>query len=428
MNSVVRDLQELLGSLKDKCNAAAQNDAFPQLQGKPVAQFTPSDINKLIENISNLLESNPDFPDSSLGTLNKCKQALQGLVAQAAFLNNGHIVTAILGIVNMLTLVHDAIKKELPDFNDATYLKKLAKLRADIRALEAGVQDVEPRLKGLDNEVEVIAEAATTARELPLVLKDLSEARTKLAHLLGEAQADKGALGSVLEEEGKIMASLRNSEKEANKVIDAANKAYQSGMNVGLAKSFSERAKQLTESIPKWVVILVGSLAIGGLIGHFQLKKLGELLTQPSISFSLTAIHFTLSILSVGGAVWLAWLSTKQIGQRFRLAEDYAFKAAISSAYEGYRKEASTVSKELEVRLLESALSRFDEQPLRWVENVSHGSPWHELSSSPALKEVLSSVPGGLKMLSDAAKSILSKQHKTANDRPVPSSEAPPGS
>ncbi|MFX8523854.1 hypothetical protein ABTM10_20480, partial [Acinetobacter baumannii] len=76
----------------------------------------------------------------------------------------------------------------------------------------------------------------------------------------------------------------------------------------------------------------------------------------------------------------------KQIGQRFRLAEDYAFKASISRAYEGFRREAARFDKDMEARLLASALTRLDELPLRLVEPTSHGSPWHELATSDTVK------------------------------------------
>jgi hypothetical protein len=110
-----------------------------------------------------------------------------------------------------------------------------------------------------------------------------------------------------------------------------------------------------------------------------------------------------LSLLSVGAPVWFAWLSTKQIGQRFRLAEDYAFKASISRAYEGFRREAARFDKDMEARLLGSALSRLDELPLRLVETDTHGSPWHELASSDLVKQALKVVPGFADQVRDLA-------------------------
>jgi hypothetical protein len=99
-------------------------------------------------------------------------------------------------------------------------------------------------------------------------------------------------------------------------------------------------------------------------------------------------------MLSVGAPIWFGWLATKQIGQRFRLAEDYAFKASISRAYEGFRREAARVDKNMEARLLASALTRLDELPLRLIETDTHGSPWHELASSDLVKDAMRAVPG----------------------------------
>ena len=66
-------------------------------------------------------------------------------------------------------------------------------------------------------------------------------------------------------------------------------------------------------------------------------------------------------------------------GERFRLSEDYAFKASVSKAYEGYRREAANLDEAFAARLFSSALTRLDEAPLRLVETENHGSPWHEL-------------------------------------------------
>jgi hypothetical protein len=113
----------------------------------------------------------------------------------------------------------------------------------------------------------------------------------------------------------------------------------------------------------------------GEFFGAQRLQILVELFREPNQPASIIYPNVVLSLLSVGAPIWFAWLSTKQIGQRFRLSEDYAFKASISRAYEGFRREAARIDKDLEARLLASALNRLDELPLRLVETESHGSP-----------------------------------------------------
>ena len=120
---------------------------------------------------------------------------------------------------------------------------------------------------------------------------------------------------------------------------------------------------------------------------------MAELMKSPRVPTGTILLNLILSLLSVGAPIWFGWLATKQVGQRFRLSEDYAFKASVSRAYEGYRREAARIDKDMEAQLLASALTRFDEQPLRLVESASHGSPWHELASSELVKNAVRTVP-----------------------------------
>lgn len=119
-------------------------------------------------------------------------------------------------------------------------------------------------------------------------------------------------------------------------------------------------------------------------------------------------MHSLLSIASIGAPIWFAWLATKQVGQRFRLAEDYSFKAAVARAYEGYRKEAARIDPAFEARLFDSALTRLEEAPLRLVESSTHGSPWHELVNSAAFAKAMDTVPELRDKLAEVSKSAFS--------------------
>ena len=156
-----------------------------------------------------------------------------------------------------------------------------------------------------------------------------------------------------------------------------------------------------------WVAGLVLSLVVGGIFGSIQLGKLGDTLASGDSSQVALGFHLVLSLISIGAPVWFAWLSTKQIGQRFRISEDYAFKASISKAYEGYRREAARIDADLEAQLLSSALARLDEQPLRLVETASYGSPWHELVSSDLVRDAVKSVPDFASSVAKLAREAL---------------------
>lgn len=134
------------------------------------------------------------------------------------------------------------------------------------------------------------------------------------------------------------------------------------------------------------------SLLIGMVIGIINYYRISEILQAAEIAPSKLISHAVLAILSVGAPIWFSWMSTKQIGQRFKFAEDYAFKAAVASAYEGYKRESSLVDPELLKRLLNSALDRLEENPLRLAEQSNHGSPIHALSESPGVRGVVEKV------------------------------------
>ena len=192
--------------------------------------------------------------------------------------------------------------------------------------------------------------------------------------------------------------------------------AYAASTSHGLAAAFSERSSALGKSMWVWVFGLIIALGLGSWIGSTQLRGFSEAIKQPDSNSTVVVINLVLALLSVGASVWFAWLATKQIGQRFRLAEDYAFKASVSRAYEGYRREAANIDEEFVSRLFSSALSRLDEQPLRLVETTTHGSPWHELASSELVRKAAASVPEFASSVTQLAKEGLAALRPNGKD------------
>lgn len=142
-----------------------------------------------------------------------------------------------------------------------------------------------------------------------------------------------------------------------------------------------------------WVLGLLTLLITGGIIGYYRFEALAKSLENTNPQGVVVWMNIVLSLISLAVPIWLAWLATKQINQRFRLSEDYAFKASVAKAYEGYRRDAARIDEAFEARLFSSALSRLEEAPLRLIETDSHGSPWHELFSSKAFQKALDTVP-----------------------------------
>ncbi|MBV4476550.1 hypothetical protein KVQ74_20445 [Pseudomonas sp. COW3] len=273
--------------------------------------------------------------------------------------------------------------------------------------MESRLRDLSPKTSSVQSMVERIERAYEAADQLPADLETLNEARQRISAISVDAEKDRAQIVVAKENVEAAHDSLHSIAEEAASILKQCESVYSSATSVGLAAAFAERSKSLSNSMWFWVAGLVTALVVGGAFGSSQLKSLSSLLSQSDAPVALIGLNIMLSVLSVGAPVWFAWLATKQIGQRFRISEDYAFKAAVSRAYEGYRREAVRIDSELEGQLLRSALQRLDEQPLRLVEPTSYGSPWHELLASDSIKDALKSVPGFAESLSRFTKEAL---------------------
>jgi hypothetical protein len=222
----------------------------------------------------------------------------------------------------------------------------------------------------------------------------LAEARKSIAELATLADGDRKKSEEASSKAAQIQVDITAVAVEAEQISKKLDAAYAAATSQGLASAFSKRSTTLELSMWIWVGGLVAALLAGYFFGGQRLEQLLSVLSAREATTSSVVGNLVLAFVSVAAPVWFAWLATKQIGQRFRLAEDYAFKASVSRAYEGYRREAARVDPELEQRLLASALTRLDEQPLRLVEPSSFGSPLHELLASDTLKEAVKLIPG----------------------------------
>lgn len=301
---------------------------------------------------------------------------------------------------------------------------ELRKLTTRLRGMQARLTGLEPRAAAISDMVDRIVQAYNAADQLPTDLETLAEARQTIADLLKTSREEGARISDVRERAGEANKRLRQIEEEAESVLERCETAYSAATSVGLAAAFNERSDSLSKSMWFWVSGLVVALAAGSYFGSQQLHSLSELFKQPGAPTSVLVLNLALSLLSVGAPVWFSWLATKQIGQRFRLSEDYAFKASISRAYEGFRREAARFDTEMEGRVLASALNRLDELPLRLVETESHGSPWHELVSSDNVKQALRTVPGfadQVKGLATTAIKAISPSKGKPESPPAPS-------
>lgn len=304
--------------------------------------------------------------------------------------------------------------------------KQLKRLKGLVLAMESRMEVLEPRTQQLDTAITHIEQVREAAESFPTDLRELREAQKEITDLRNDAHRDSAYIGTLLEKSDGLSSTLEAKAKAATSIMAQCDSAYAAATSQGLAAAFYERSSKLAQSMWVWVAGLVVALVFGTYFGSSSLESLKELLNSDRAPGSIIALNLLIAAVSVGAPIWFAWLSTKQIGQRFRLAEDYAFKASVSRAYEGYRREARNVGgEEMELELLASALSRLDEQPLRLVEPSSHGSPWHELMASDAVKRAIQTVPNFVDNVTTMAKAAIGESARSlSRQRGAPTQSA----
>lgn len=276
-------------------------------------------------------------------------------------------------------------------------------LAARLRSMDARLAELEPRAKDVAKKIADIENAHAAADQLPTDLAELAERREELAELITSAQS----LADAITDSSVIAKSARNElEKDievsqehikkttesAESVLAKSEHALRGATAVGLSKAFEARKNALSKAGTWWTVGLAVALITALIIGWERVTTLKEVLTGDKNSIVII-VNALLAILGIGAPVWFAWLSTKQIGTTFRLAEDYAFKASVAQAYEGYRTEAANIDDEMRTRLFSAALDRFEEAPIRLVDANYHSSPLHEALNNPAIRNALDKIP-----------------------------------
>ncbi|WBX72944.1 hypothetical protein PG913_08520 [Tenacibaculum pacificus] len=361
---------------------------FPNLSRHDLANIPKnisSDIKKL--NITQLDEEFAIQIDSIPEKIEEFK------TKTLVYFYNGHGNQAVPVFISLM----EWVKSTLTPINSWEVLYDLkampTKLSKRLTSIQSQLSDIIPEKEKLEDKIKLITEANEAAESLPTDLAALKKARKIITDLTNTASENKGLIDSHLKNIIKTVESINLKKIETDKLVDKCEEAYKITTTKGLAAAFDERAKKSQSSMYLWVFALLLALGSAIWIGSIRFETLLNALNSTNPVWGIIWMNCLLAILSLTAPLWFAWISTKQINQRFRLAEDYSFKASVAKAYEGYRKEASRIDPAFEARLFSSALTRLEEAPLRLMESHSHGSPWRELITSPQFEKAINKIP-----------------------------------
>ncbi|PHN83725.1 hypothetical protein CSB62_23310 [Vibrio splendidus] len=403
---------------------------------------TPLDSDDLVYSIDNLMEDiksyEPDEEDDFQEYLNGLAKKITAIdnIAKGHYNNTGsHLLELVPNIAITILVIQRDLEKTFFNWKKLEDNKLLPRnLVRRLRATEARLENLDASSSGLEQKVLTINSAHEAAENLPTDLQELQRTQAQISELLStskemlaEIQLTEKTASASLNNVETLEAAAQLSKEKTDSYVSECDEALQIATTEGLAGGFDQKAKELSNSITKWVVGLIIALVIGGIFGAIRVGALTNALSNPTpMSVGEGIIQAILTIFSIGGPLWFAWLATQQINQRFKLSEDYAYKATVAKSYTGFSKQANRFGPDVEERLFNTTLDRLEEMPLRLVDGKDYNSPWHEFVDSDVLKQAINMVPGLARELNTYAKNTQRKMPKVkiaANQASINSDE-----
>lgn len=261
----------------------------------------------------------------------------------------------------------------------------------------------------LDKTATQATQSATTAEGLQTRTQAAADAA---AALLVEVQASKAAadtgVAAVNEtlDQSKLSAAQTKALADKSKTVEEVIAAYEEKLKLiqaeaaqklktveqllpgatsaGLAHEFNARAGSFRTPRVRWQFIFIGSLVLLillGVTGLIHVIETGSALTYDEL------LRLWLSRLPVAGALlWLALHASRESALARRLEEDYGYKSAIASSFEGFHKQMKELGGAADnngplKQLCENTLATIATPPGRIYER-------HELTVSPSAEAV----------------------------------------
>ncbi|ENV16436.1 hypothetical protein [Acinetobacter guillouiae] len=397
------------------------NSNFPAVSKKTILDFIDTEIFRL----NNL---NSSFSEDFLSNLDKIVSFIDNESTKIEALFNQSNAIFFDKIISIISLINITFQKYF-DWEHVEDLKKVPReVKQRVLTVQQSLNEVEESSQEIQSKIKTINEAYDAATELPVLLEDLKRSRVDIDLVKNNSNTGYANIQSNKTRSENDLTSIQNTKQAAENLLDEAREILKQmqekltmSTSTGLAHAFSNRSDQLKKTSTWWTGGFIVSLIFTFLIAFNRFNDLKGTITQDT-PISYVVIQILISLISLSAPVWFAIISSKQIQKLFTLSEDYAYKASISASYEGYRQEAYDVDADLVKKLLNTALTKVDEAPLRLVGKEQSSSPFEELINQPQIKQLLDEIPEA----KDKLLRIFSNNEspdKPKKLQPVPSTE-----
>ncbi|MEM7625812.1 MAG: hypothetical protein AAF333_09295 [Planctomycetota bacterium] len=305
-------------------------------------------------------------------------QSLQGLTTDLARVLNALVVTT----KASKDIRDDLVSSQVSAITNAAGELEQARVEIDsaretldqIHSLRDSLSAIADNGKSIFEQIEVHrADALNELEEIQSISPQTQEANQA-------AIASMKKIGVMEEKAEGVCKTIDTQENRLGKLIyetqeirDQINTLLPGATSAGLATAFQSRAEKVDKSIKFWAIGFGFGIFVltAGIIG-------GYYLISPSGS-SLSLADFVRRIPLVAPGIWIAWFCARGHTRVSKLRETYAFKQAMSQAFEGYKNQMleldrSKATGELAKQLSEAALTTLAMDPVRVFDSSERDS------------------------------------------------------
>lgn len=215
-------------------------------------------------------------------------------------------------------------------------------------------------------------------------IEDQTKASAASSNAASEHTRSKTAADqSEVEQEKASKAAATAAEK-----LKELNSTLEKSITSSLGGAFQKKADNAKKLDLAWLVVLL--IGIGSIVclGYLRYPVMTELIRERA-EITYLAFQMLISIFSMSGPIWLSWVATKRLAKTFAISEDYAYKAAIAQAYQGYRDSVKDGDPLMQQRLFATVVTQLDANPVRFLSTDHPASPLQDLLQQSWMEEAL---------------------------------------
>jgi hypothetical protein len=306
-----------------------------------------------VEADANTIATNKQRSDEALAALNTAKATVDG-DAKAIEGRRKEIDQSAATIEQAATKITKAAETGISRLTDIEASKESAEI--DATAAADSAKAAAKAAADTSSEDDKAKKSSTDAAGLAVGIAQHHASTTQMVMdtqtLLTKAQTAETDLRKVLEHLAKSDEIATGHEKrvedlstELQGLIKRVESLLPGATSAGLASSFNKQRARFTSPQKLWLwtfVTCIGLLVVLGLPSF--LSALGWFAHPSDQSWNAAWRSLTLRLPIVAPIIWLAIYAGRNYMMSLRMEEDYAYKEAISTAFEGYKREMEKIA------------------------------------------------------------------------------------